>query len=271
MSQVILSGISKLIGRETTEPIDVQNAAYSAMAQLARTCPEVVNKDLKIVVSYFNCLATASSALHTSIREALVSMAPAFAWNYNAMEIDSASELNQKELEKRFIPTSQQNLLLAMLTDNAESKLQIVQNVTSVFLTTCFPEHFAPARYLLLLIAGEKSSLRESITTYLYGVSKKDHINYSMLSSIEISDEITDDFNKLSPEQRRVVLPNFKHMVNHVHDMNKKRLTNSTHRNVVGKVTLGYSFHVFQEVRRIEIVFKISIFNINLYFRFLTI
>lgn len=147
VSKVILTGLSKLIGKETSESIEVQNAAYSAMAQLTRVCPEVVNQDLKIVVSYFNNLTTAPQELHTSIRKALIAMAPAFAWNHNAMETESTTE---------FVLNSQQNLLLAMLSDNAEVKSQIVQNVTSFFLMTCFPDYFAPARFLLLLIAGEK-------------------------------------------------------------------------------------------------------------------
>lgn len=153
ISKVILSGLSKLIGKDSVEPIDVQSAAYSALAQLARTCPNVVNQDLKIVLSYFNHLTTSTPELHTPIREALISIAPAFAWNHNQSE--KTERINEKKYEK-FTLTSQQNLLLAMLSDNAESKLQIVQNVTSVFLTTCFPEYFPPARYLLLLIAGEK-------------------------------------------------------------------------------------------------------------------
>lgn len=116
------------------------------MAQLARACPEVVNKDLQLVVAYFTHLTTAPTELHTSIREALISIAPAFSWTYEA----------DKNVGTTFVPTANQNLLLAMLSEHVESKLQIVQNVASVFLTTCFPEHFVPARFLLLIIAGER-------------------------------------------------------------------------------------------------------------------
>lgn len=146
VSKVLLAGFSKLVGKDSNEPNDVQNAAYSALAQLSRTCPTSVNQDLKIVLSYFNHLTNSPPELHTSIREALVAMAPAFAWKAKDDE-DVSGEIQL---------TGQQHLLLAMLSDNAESKLHIVQNVTSIFLTTCYPEYFAPARYLLLLIAGER-------------------------------------------------------------------------------------------------------------------
>lgn len=146
VSKVLLTGFTKLVGKESGEPNDVQNAAYSALAQLSRTCPSSVNQDLKVVLSYFNHLTNSTPELHGSIREALVAMAPAFAWK--AKEDQGASEEVQLN--------GQQHLLLAMLSDNAESKLHIVQNVTSIFLTTCYPEYYAPARYLLLLIAGER-------------------------------------------------------------------------------------------------------------------
>ncbi|EDV98206.1 GH22981 [Drosophila grimshawi] len=250
VSKVMLTGITKVIGRDTVEPNDVQNAAYSALAQHARSFPQDVSQDLKLVLGYFNNLATCTPDLHSSIREALVSMAPAFAWQTktksDAMDVDSG-ESCEVQLD------GQQHLLLAMLLDNAESKIQIVQNVTSVFLTSCYPEFYAPARYLLLLIAGERNSLRENVTTYLYGTSKKDHVNYSMLSSIEQTgkqhtSESISDFNHLSLEQRRVVLPSFHVMMAHVHDMANKRLKKSNACVIYGRTKLPYSLEVYEEM-----------------------
>lgn len=146
ISKVILSGISKLIGVSSTQPNDIQCAAYSAVAQLARKCPEIVNKDLQLVVAYFEHLTQAPTELHDSIREALIAIAPAFRWNSHE------NITNQNA----FIANSNQKLLLAILCEHAESKSTIVQNVTCTFLTICFPEHYVPARYLLLLIAGER-------------------------------------------------------------------------------------------------------------------
>lgn len=151
ISKVILSGIVKLIGVSSTETYDIQNAAYRAMAQLARKCPDIVNKDLQLVVAYFEHLTQAPTELHDSIREALISIAPAFRWDYIG-DGENPNELNAQH----FVANSNQKLLLAMLNEHAESSLTIVQNVTCIFLTTCFPEHYVPARYLLLLIAGER-------------------------------------------------------------------------------------------------------------------
>lgn len=98
--------------------------------------------------------------------------------------------------------------------------------------------------------------MRETITQHLYGVSKKDHINYSYISSI---DDISIDqqsknersnINHLSAEQRRVILPSFKEMISYVHEMAQKRLINSsTQRFVYGRITIAYSYEVYTEVK----------------------
>ncbi len=186
-------------------------------------------------------MVVAPTELHSSIREALIAIAPAFSWTYDV-----------KERTDKFSPNANQSLLLAMLAEHVESKLTIAQNVASVFLTTCFPEHFVPARYLLLLIAGERSSLRESIITSLYGVTRTDHINYSYISSIDHAEAAAQyqdpDKNKLSPEQRRVVLPSFKEMVNYVNEQMEKRATNSSQKHIYGKVTLSCQYETYTEV-----------------------
>lgn len=150
ISKVILSGVVKLVGTASTETYDIQNAAYGALAQLARKCPDIFNKDLQLVVAYFDHLTQAPSELHDSIREALVSVAPAFRW------ADAVVQQDSTKTPTNFVPNSNQKLLLAMLSEHAESQLTIVQNVACIFLTTCFPDYYAPARYLLLLIAGER-------------------------------------------------------------------------------------------------------------------
>lgn len=241
ISKVILTGVTKLIGTESTEAFDVQNSAYCVIAQLARVCPDGFNKDLQLVVSYFAHLVVAPPELHSSIREALIAIAPAFSWNY---------ELKESTSEK-FNLNANQSLLLAMLAEHVESKLTIAQNVASVFLTTCFPEHYVPARYLLLLIAGERSSLRESVITSLYGVTRTDHINYSYISSIDHVESAPDhdpEKFKLSPEQRRVILPGFKEMVNYVHEQMEKRASNSSQKHIYGKVTLSCSYETYSEI-----------------------
>lgn len=142
ISKVILSGIVKLIGVSSHESTDIQNAAYVALAQLAYVCPDILNKDLQLVVDCFEHLSSAPVELHNSIREALTAIAPAFRW-------EESTDI------QNFVPNSNQKLLLALLSEQVENELTIVQNVTCTFLTTCFPQHFVPARYLLLLLASD--------------------------------------------------------------------------------------------------------------------
>lgn len=131
------------------------------MAQLARKCPDTVSRDLQIVVAYFNHLIQAPTELHDSIREALISIAPAFRWQLKPTESGHSGD--------QFVPNANLKLLLALLTEHTESKLTIVQNVVCVFLTTCFPDHYVPARYLLLLIAGERYAyVQRSLSARLF-------------------------------------------------------------------------------------------------------
>jgi proteasome component ECM29 len=84
-----------------------------------------------------------------------VALAQAFNWKNlksDAMEDETTSN-------EKFIPNSHQLLILGVLTDKvdkAEVKSTVAQNVASIFLTTCFPDYFVPARYLLLLVAGSR-------------------------------------------------------------------------------------------------------------------
>lgn len=134
----------KLIGVTSTETFDIQNSAYVALAQLAYVCPDIFNKDLQLVIACFDHLLQAPVELHNSIREALIAIAPAFRYTEEPLMGGT-----------KFVPNSNQKLLLAMLCEHAESNSTIVQNVTSIFLTTCFPQHYVPARYLLLLLVSD--------------------------------------------------------------------------------------------------------------------
>lgn len=69
-----------------------------------------------------------------------------------------------------------------------------------------------------------------------------------MLSSIEFPSESDKDFNKLTSEQRHVVLPSFKAMMRHVNETSQKRL-NKNLTVVVGRTKLPFSLEVYEEVR----------------------
>lgn len=73
-----------------------------------------------------------------------------------------------------------------------------------------------------------------------------------MLSSIEHTGKHTSesisDFNHLSLEQRRVLLPSFHAMMAHVHEMANKRLKKSSCCVVIGRTKLPYSLDVYEEI-----------------------
>ncbi|XP_053680548.1 proteasome-associated protein ECM29 homolog [Anopheles nili] len=259
LSKVLLTGIAKLIGTTSEESVEVQNAAYSAMAQLAIVCPGTVNEDIQLVGEYFKHLQQAPVELHSSIREALVALAQAFDWRKQTT--DSAVTMEAKRMSeepgnsvktaptsmgKRFVPNANQQLLLALLSEKAESKLTIVQNVASVFLTTCFPDYYVPSRYLLLIICGESTQLRDMMTTYLYGVLKKDHINYGAIRSVDgfagsVPSEETVD-------SKRIFLPSFCEMVQYVASKSERKVATVVDRSGYGKVKLPYAFDTYVEV-----------------------
>lgn len=98
--------------------------------------------------------------------------------------------------------------------------------------------------------------MRESVTQHLYGTSKKDHINYSNISSIEHDSNEKTQGNETAErsqqptDQRRIVLPSFEEMINYVYEMNEKRLSNSSAQHYTyGRINLAYSYETFTEVR----------------------
>ncbi|XP_053690406.1 proteasome-associated protein ECM29 homolog [Sabethes cyaneus] len=255
LSKVLLTGISKLIGIGSEEVNEVQNAAYNALAQLAIVCPATVNHDVQLVASYFDHLSQGPVELHSAIRDALVALAQAFDWRKQPKGSEPQEEKDRAMLAGgRFVPNSNQILLLGLLGEKAESKLTIVQNVASVFLTTCFPDFYVPSRYLLLIICGESSQLREMMTTYLYGVSKKDHLNYgSILSYENYKEEEADHPEKPNPfsatnEPKRIVLPCFRDMVEYVAAKSERKTATIIDRPGYGKVKLPYNFDTYIEI-----------------------
>lgn len=101
---------------------------------------------------------------------------------------------------------------------------------------------------ILFRIFCRSSALRESVTQHLYGVSKKDHINYSFIGGKGEEAEVSKS-NQQPTDQSRIVLPSFEEMINYVYEMNQKRLSNSSaQRYVYGRITLAYSYESFIEV-----------------------
>ena len=186
LAKVLLTGINKLIKTESSETFDVQGAAYNAISKLIAVCPDIFNKDVNLVVQYFNNMIVAPVELHNNIRDALVALSQAWKWELQLKEDEPMEDEEEILKINDFAPNSSQLLLLGLLTEQADSKVSIIQNIASVFLVTCYPSHYVPARYLLLVLCGGSPSLRETITAYLYGVSRKDHIDFNTLVSADL-------------------------------------------------------------------------------------
>lgn len=251
LSKVLQTYITKLIGTESSEPVDVQNAAYNAISKLIAICPESFNKDVNLIVEYFNFLNGATPDLQNSIREVLVALAQAFKWDPSkqkeeAMELDDEGNVESKTFSEKFTATSSHLLILGVLQDQTESKLPMAQNIASLFLTTCFPSYFVPARYLLLVLCGTSAQLRETIYGYLYGSQRKDHINYGKLISCDHVAADADERSMLIDQT--IILPGFKPMIHHVEQIAEKKLSSASERTNYNNHKLAFNLDVFTEL-----------------------
>lgn len=249
LSKVFQTSITKLIGIESQEPVEVQNAAFQALAKLIVVCPETFNKDVKFIVDYFNYLNTSPPELQNSIRECMVALAQAFKWDptkqkEEPMELDDDGKVEKKKFNERFTPSSNHLLILGVLSDNCESNLPVTKNIASLFLTTCFPSYFVPARYLLLVLCGTCVQLRETIYGYLYGSQRKDHINYNKLISSDNVGEDGDEKELLNDQM--IILPPIKQLIHHVDQIAEKKLLGGAERS--GGHKIAFNLDVFTEI-----------------------
>lgn len=107
---------------------EVQKAAYNVIGQLAIVCPKTVNQNFQLVDSFFEQLSQAPVELHATIREALVALAQALV---GEAELPNGENEHVKTANGKFVPNPIQIRLMGMLSEKVESKLTVVQNVTS--------------------------------------------------------------------------------------------------------------------------------------------
>ncbi|KAL7023749.1 hypothetical protein ACKWTF_012762 [Chironomus riparius] len=228
LSEVLHTYITKLIGLESPEPSAVQNSALMAIAKLFQIFPKHFNKNVNLIVNYFDFLKGSTSDLHDSIKECLLALAQAFKWTANKvsddekMDVDGEQKVDPKDLVPEFVPTSNHIIILGILRDQCESKNLTSLNVTSFFLNTCFPQYFVPARYMLVWISGICMQLKEGVYTFLYGTQRKDHITYQELISCDtiIKDGVTDI-------DQKIILPSFEGMIAHIDEEFERKASKS--------------------------------------------
>lgn len=235
LSEVLHTYITKLIGPESQEPSAVQNSALMAISKLFSTFPNHFNKNVNLVVQYFDLLKTLTSDLHDSIKECLLALAQAFKWSQTTEE--DKMEVDGESCE--FEPSSNHIIILGILRDQCESKNLTALNVTSIFLNTCFPNYFVPSRYMLLWISGVCTQLREGIYTFLYGSQRKDHINYEDMVSCDSSESVKNS--------KKIMLPSFKSFISHVDEEFEKRASKT--KNKLGNIDLDVFTEILEYVR----------------------
>lgn len=251
LASLLQTYITKLVGTDSDQTVDVQNAAYNAIGKLISTCPNEFNKDVNMIVDYFNYLNGSSPDLQNNIREVLVALAQAFKWDPSkqqseAMELDEDGKAETIKFSEKFTPTGSHLLLLGVLQEQTESKQPIAQNVASLFLTICFPSHFVQARYLLIVLCGTSAQLRETIYGYLYGSQRKDHINYAKLISC---DRVADDADEQALLiDQTIILPGFKPMIHYVEQIAEKKLSSASERATYNNHKLAFNLDVYVEL-----------------------
>jgi proteasome component ECM29 len=76
-------------------------------------------------------------------------------------------------------------------------------------------------------------------------------VNYTYISSVESQQSDNNTAlteNELTTEQRSIILPSFKQMVNYIHEMAEKKMANPTESYTYGQVKLSYNLETYTEV-----------------------
>ncbi|XP_046742819.1 proteasome adapter and scaffold protein ECM29 [Diprion similis] len=207
---VLLNGMRKLISEG--DPAH-KAMAYTVIGQLGQRIPNnspgLVNKDLSMLQHFFDTLASTDTELRQSIRDALLSMTPAY--------------VLQKEEENTI---AMMNALLSIHIESSESSVRFV---AVHYAATVFPPDDAQSRYLLLLATGDtKEEVTAEATKALYGTSHKN--------------ERDKDFAK------KVFLPDFAKLVTYIYAKMQARLSSSTGTVNIGSKTLPYNVNTFTEI-----------------------
>ncbi|KAJ8667078.1 hypothetical protein QAD02_008740 [Eretmocerus hayati] len=166
VAQVILNGMLKLI-KEESEPTH-KLMAYSIIGHLGQRIPSLVNKDLSLLQNFFDMLLTTDADIRRTIRDALISMTPAFV----------LSKDNENGI----------SLMVGLLSNLIESPEAHVRFVAVHYAATVFPADHAPAKYLLLLASGDsKTEVQAEALKSLYGTPYKND-RYKSMKGVSLPD-----------------------------------------------------------------------------------
>ena len=164
---VLLSALNKLVSgtasRTSTSTEEMTNAEKEAAAKLRASCyvaigklglkmPQLVNKDITIIQTFFEAMSTEDKETQMSVQEALSMMAPAF------------KAMDSKNLK----------MIEALLATYIEKSEHQVRHVAVQYAGEVFPPSHTPSKFVLLLGAGDvKDEVRTEAKLHLYGPVQK--------------------------------------------------------------------------------------------------
>lgn len=219
---VLLSALNKLVSNKVANSGDqemLSNAEKDAAAKLRASCyvaigklglkmPQLVNKDITIIQTFFEAMSTEDKETQMSVQEALSMMAPAF----KAMD------------------STHLKLMEALLATYIEKDEHQVRHVAVQYAGEVFPPSHTPSKFVLLLGAGDaKDEVSTEAKLHLYGSIQKAH-GYDQ-----------------SAVKGQLLLPDFLEMTSLVIEKANTRVK-TQQKVVIGSTILPFTPMVFKEI-----------------------
>ena len=162
---VLLSALNKLVSNKASasQEQELTNAEKDAAAKLRASCyvaigklglkmPQLVNKDITIIQTFFEAMSNEDKETQMSVQEALSMMAPAF------------KAMDGKNLK----------MIEALLATYIEKDEHQVRHVAVQYAGEVFPPSHTPSKFVLLLGAGDsKDEVSNEAKLHLYGPIQK--------------------------------------------------------------------------------------------------
>ncbi|XP_063216942.1 proteasome adapter and scaffold protein ECM29 isoform X2 [Bacillus rossius redtenbacheri] len=200
VAAVFLSGLLKVIAQEESS---LKAPAYVAAGKLAQRVPSLVNKDLRLLQTFFDALSKEDQETRLSVREALLSMVQAF-------RVGDDTEAQSRQV-----------MMQALLAGQVESSEPSARFLAVRYAASVFPARHVPSRYLLLLATGDsKEEVSREALRALYGPGK--------------------GRNDPEPGDELVLLPPFPEVAHYLAERARTRLQNPATCHVAGSHTLPF-------------------------------
>lgn len=146
------SAEAEITNAEKEAAAKLRASCYVAIGKLGLKMPQLVNKDISIIQTFFEAMSTEDKETQMSVQEALSMMAPAF------------KAMDSKNLK----------MMEALLATYIEKSEHQVRHVAVQYAGEVFPPSHTPSKFVLLLGAGDvKDEVRTEAKLHLYGPVQK--------------------------------------------------------------------------------------------------